>query len=1283
MENLNYNLIFYGLFFAILALGILFGYMRGFKKSIYSFIVMLIFYAIFFLTVDLVVSKLWYMSMPGLGSLLGQFSPELSNSTSLNQALPIILNQMLGDSLGPTLSNEEFLAFITSVSLLIVKIIYAFIYFTVVYLIYKFIFFIIRIIFLRTNKDDNVPKRRGLGALFGLLHGGLTLFFLLIILGGTMSISGNTLKLLPSNFKVAELDKVVSAYKSNLIVDTVELVGVKDASSNQVIPLNEYLFDTVFSFHYHDKKVSLRKEIGIAADIKGIYDQSDFNTTKNYSDITGDEVTAVFDKLSGSDLFTSVLPLGIEVAADYLDTDVTIPKEELYAIDWNTEVLQLGEVSVVAFNIINTAGIDNSDTDLETVTVNGDDVRDLFNSLSESKLVTLSAYVALEPLLEKAGSQTHNIITVPEGLVWEDEFKAIGLVAGAIVDTGVTIGDLESGDPALMISSLSDLDFTVILNSKIVSNALINIFSGAADVEGFNVFVVPQDIVWNDVLDDQGNITQSGELRNILNAVNEISQTADNFDFANLNIDIISEFTDDAIDAIFNSRVLVATVSTLITDMDLGNTPLVIPDSVFDTDHYIKKSELTALVSSARMVVTTLTCDEGDACQDTGFDVAKAFNLSDTDITTLLSSQIISSTIGNLIIDQGGTILTIPTSALTTIYIDTTPKNIVSNAEIKKLFKAVYALGITDLTNMTFDATIIKNLATVDDATVLDQTKADNIFNSDIIHATLSKMLLDLGSGASSVLDIPYKDINNVVIRYTDDTDYITTDELTAILKAVLVLNINDFAEVETLDVTNITNHIDVLLDSAIFHATISDQLLKLGPNIIKIPNEDEAGNAVKMLVGDTDQQTEFVTKNEIHAIVDSLKLLGITDISSFAGAFTLNNISTDVDQNTLLASASIHATISQKLLELDDQVLIVPLYKQDNVTKIQKTVDGTDFIEKTEIKSIINAFLAMDFGDLSSFGGTIDSSKFFAERDTILLSSSIQATLSSKILNDTGGQIIVPDSVRILESDVTYVDVDEIKAMMGALDELNLTDFTQIDINPSNVFTVDFDVLLESASIQATISDLILDHALDDTAAPGSDTLIVPLYFRENIQVDDVPKAQIKYPELHAILTSLQTLNVSNFEGAMNPTLITSMNDSELNTMLASGSIHVTIDNMLKGNNTINTKIPDLARDDYYDMTGITKVQEIIAFIKASDVFVSDFTNVTFNMSAVVNLSPAERGIVLDSMIVRNSITPEIEVTINTYGGYSIEATDYENNDVTTFFTKASILAMFDHINV
>ena len=163
-QDLDFVLYFNIAFFSILGLGMLFGFLRGLKKSIWSFFVTLIFYVIFFLTITQVVNLLWTINMPFLGGLLANVSPALSSATSLEEALPLLLSEFLPAELQTTLTNENFLELVTSIALFAVKLVYTILYFTVIQIVYRLIFWILRmIIFPSRKKTDKYKSKNSTG----------------------------------------------------------------------------------------------------------------------------------------------------------------------------------------------------------------------------------------------------------------------------------------------------------------------------------------------------------------------------------------------------------------------------------------------------------------------------------------------------------------------------------------------------------------------------------------------------------------------------------------------------------------------------------------------------------------------------------------------------------------------------------------------------------------------------------------------------------------------------------------------------------------------------------------------------------------------------------------------------------------------------------------------------------------------------------------------------------------------------------------------------------------
>ncbi|MFW5842110.1 MAG: hypothetical protein ACOCU2_02340 [Bacillota bacterium] len=1752
-------------FLSLIGFGALMGFLRGFRNSLYSLIVKVIFFGLFFLTIDVVVNQLWTLNIPQLGSLIGSFSPDAAGASSLSEALPIVLENLLGDQMADSATNEEILAFVTGLALFIVKIVYAIIYFTVFYALYRLIFFIVKLIIF--GKAEKNMTSRALGAGVGAANGALSVFITLIILGGVMSIAGSLVSIIDDTGTGAQvivyetvadetdpdqgestlpqdelnmLIDLVDAYENNEIVNAFETIQITDEQTGVKRGLNLYLFDSVFSFNYKENQISIRKELQLAAELVGTVYNSEYYTSNDLTDITSDEVQDVFNKLSQSDLFTSLIPLAIEVGADYseIDLDSYLAEQDidLYTISWDEEIQQLGGIAVVVVDIINHSAILEEGNDLETVSFSGEQVTDLFDALSDSGLMNLAAYVAMEPLLEQAGEDLQAVITVPEDLEWEDEFTAMGSVVSEIVDTGVTISDFNSGDPMDLFSTLSTVDFTVMTNSKIISHALVNVVNGAGGV-GLDVLVVPDDIEW---FDEDGNVVADSELEKILLSFNEIAAIAGTVDFDNLDLNVFNELDVDS-------------------------------------------------------------------------------------INVLIDSQVLESTIGSLIMDELSETLTIPLIAQKEILVDGSPMMIVRGTEVSDIFDAVKVLEIADFNNLEFDMSLLTSLAVndTDQSDVLDEDKADRLFASDIIHATLSETLFDLmdDTSDSDVLVVPYKNAADEDIQFVrDGIRYITRDEIVNVLAALIALELDDFDNIETLDIDKLIDKSDVFLDSAILHATVTDQLfdqaegesgfivvpyykaaengdpetaiqftvgegevdtetseskaytyiekteiialldslevleitsvtsfdgsLDLGllveetgvtpvldsailhasvskqildldesddpngliivphydesetlirihagatestekqtvfiekaeiqaminaidllladdqtiqdfsgdfdlgllveetgvtsvldsailhatiskqvidldesddPNgliivphytaldhsdpdtairlrvgngetddfgnnmetvfIIKdeiqaaingldllladgqsftdftgdvdlgvlveetgttpalnssilqatmskqiidlddyhtdpvngtivVPYEDELGNDIRLLVreGQTDPitaesiETEYLTKDEIQAVINGfmilfdtennfsefsgnidlsilvqddnadtvlnsalvrasmskqviklddtddvivvpyisgdgsttqlrleadydgdafeyivkdelidmifaidvlgegdiqtfdgnislstiydpdatpapiderdtlldssvihatisdqmtatssfiiptrdfddtkdieiqtsylthtndfidsdeirnmieiLDLFGIEEVNDFTGGFDLTVLDDTNGKNTLLSSAIMHATISDTLRSLDDDddVIILPNASQDTLTTVRHIVSSDLFVDDTEIGNLIDALLLMDYTDLDSFASEpLNSEKFFTSRDDLLLSHTIHATISNKMINETNDMLIVPNyendgvtEIRIENGSDLYVEIDEVKGVLDALEILNLEDFTNINIHPGNILEdgVDYNALVSgSVTIQATVAKSIIDIALDETAPFGSGQLIVPTFFRSSIDVGSGTETQIEQQELIDLLTGVEALGLTDFDSDFDATAITNMDESELDTLVTSGSIHISIDNMLRDNDAI--EIPDKAIvdtatasvEDYYDITAIdvTQTDEVVNFILAANKLVtggSDFTNVSFDITAISNLSTTDRDIVLTSMLVRATLTPEIEDAASLDPGYTLEASDYEDDDTTKFLTKQGVL---DYIN-
>ena len=1203
------------LFYVILGLAILVGYLRGMKKTLFAFISMLFFYLIFFLTINQVTQFLWTLEMPWLGNALGNIDPSLSTFTSFQNSIGDLLQFALGDTVNVGSQSQALLDLGVGLGMFVVKLLYTFLYFTVGLLIWKLLMFIIRLIILKKPQKGE-SKNRLFGAVFGALNGVMAVFVALIMLGGLMSVAESMITLVdatgnndiqlavPNRYETyqasqsviyladenptnsldemnASLKKMVDEYNANFLVKIANQITVTNPDTQETIPLHLNLFDSVLSFEYQEKTIAIRYELAVFSQVLSVFLESEYATTEVLSDITGDEIREVFEILSHSELITSILPVVIQVGADHFEQTLPITETELFAIDYETELANLGNIAGTLFDILNGAGVISGDGGVQDIEVDAELVREVFGDLGSSSIVVLLTETLLVPMISNQETGISLIITIPDEIDWETEYIAIGEVLAEVVDADISFQDLEAGDPQLFLSAASKVDLTVLMGSKIITNALVNILSGATDIELPSIFVIPSNVQWYDTVDEFGVVTENGELRNILLALNALTGALGEVDFNNFGLETISQMDDQTIDALFESRVLVASVSDLLFSQDLGGTLLVIPDEVFDSEGYLTKAELKAFAKSILLVVD-------DNITSSGFDIQQIMTLTSTDIDTLLSSKIIQATIGNLIFELENDQLLIPSEVTSSFLVNEVSVSVVNKTELKAFIQAIQSLNITD-------------------------------FNT-----------IDL-----------------------EDT-------------SLLLGNISE------------------LVPSKIIHASISNFILSIASGVISIPEEDINSSPILVTVS----ETTYIVESELTSLIAALDVLGISNPTTFSNSFTLAAFELEADQDILLSSAIMHATISKTMLDLGDQVLLIPETKEDGVTALKVTTgpveSQTTYVVKEEIKAIINALIAMNFTDLSSFGTEISSTLFFAERNTILLSSSFQATLSDKILSVSSGQLIVPDfddalnPIRNQVGDTLYIQLDELSNLLTALEAMGLTDLATFDVTPSALFQSDFNVVLTSYSMQATISKYLLDQALDESAPVGSTSLIVPNVFRETILVEGLNASQINKVELIRMLDGLELLNITNFADPMDASIITNLTTTELNTLFESGSMHVTTDNMLRGNTNISSQIPSLAETSLYGVTPITTVSELVTFIKVSTILTNstgDFTNAQIDYTFIASLTPSERDLVLDSMIVRNAMTIQLEAMMLADPlPYWPDNADYEESNPAYFLTESGI---------
>ncbi len=1299
------NLIFY----VILGIAILAGFLRGFKKSLFTFITMAIFYVVFFLTINQAVNILWNANLSFLGSYLSSVDASLANFTSFSASYESIIQVALGDTIDLSGVSSEFLDLAMGLMLFALKIVWTILYFTVILLLYKILCLIIRVIFFKSK--EGAAKNRGMGAVIGVLNGAMAVFVTLIMLGGIMSFTESavtllqetsqtpeTLNFVPRNDlyqasnsvlveaendeldgMIADLEATVEEFNNNIFVQLANSITTPSVIDENVeVPLHIDLFDKVLSFDYNDETIAFRYELAVFSNAAAVILSSDYYETQDITAITGDEIRTVFASLSESKLVVSLIPLGIELAAEHFDKTDLVDVDKLYdgTIDFEQELATLGSIAGALFDILNGAGFIGGEGSVDQVEITPQNVRDLFSDISGSDVIVMITETLLLPMLEDGEGNLSTIITVPADLDLEAEFLALGEIFAEIVEADIDFSELADADVSVLLNAVGQIDLTVLLDSQLVTEALINILSGEAEIEGLDMLSIPSGINWR----DQGGT--DGELRLILEALNAFIDIAGEVDFENLDINIIIDLDETEIQTFFASYIIRATVSDIINTLELGDTPLIFPDNVYDAQGYFTEYELKALVSAIKLILD-------DSATETSFDIFQVLSLTDTELDTLLGSDIIYATIGDFIYDMNTDILVVPQSVVTTVTVDSASVNVINKTELKAIFSALTILDITDFDSITFDAGIINTLenATEDD---IDEVKINGLLDSDIIHATVSDMIIELGVDNGGILVVPDDSVDGTDIIYQNGlVDFVASQEIIDILRALYSLDISNFDNIDLEDTSLLISKLSVLLESSIIHATVSDIILDLG-SAITLPEEDILNNDVIIQQG----TITYIDSLELENLLNSLELLGVTNPSTFTN-LTFSNLDTDTKRTELLKSAILHATISEQLLGLGSSLLTVP--QQDEAGNPLIFARGTgiyavDFVETEEVKAIIAAMIAMGFGDVDDLTTAITAQTFIDNMDLVLDSASLQATVSNIILVDAATSIIVPDldassaDLRIAYSDVTFIQAAELENFFTSVNALGIVDldFTSFSASLDDFDSVDFNVFFNSYIMQATVSDSFLAAAGDETAAAGTTQLLVPTTKTIAITVDSLNSELIEKAELINLINAFNAIGIGDYSDALDAGDINNLTEAQLDVILLSDSMHITIDNMLRGNPAINTDIPALAEDNTTYTITVTVKSEIKDFIIATQQFAGvDFTSVSFNVAAITGLTPGQRDVVLDSMIVRNILTDELEATMTADDPLDLywpANSDYEQNNPALFLKEAGINAVLSH---
>lgn len=495
-------------------------------------------------------------------------------------------------------------------------------------------------------------------------------------------------------------------------------------------------------------------------------------------------------------------------------------------------------------------------------------------------------------------------------------------------------------------------------------------------------------------------------------------------------------------------------------------------------------------------------------------------------------------------------------------------------------------------------------------------------------------------------------------------------------------LNLNDF------DVSNLSGIdetvIEILLDSKILEVSIGNVLYKNISELdfLVLPEKVISSSLVK------DEEKKYINKNETSKLLVVLKELNFVDFENFTD--DLEMFSQVGDLENVLDSSIVLATSSKMFLDLEENHshINIPNFNYEGGV-ISYYDKDTFFIEKNEILLFFEAIseAGVSYEDFSTNMFSFET--WTKNIEPLLNSSILHFIISHHFVNDDF--ILIPNEdekgnpilINTPDPEQNYIVKIELEKIFNSLKEIGKESFLDLSLEIEDfLYEVDYDIFLKSVSIRSTISDLILEKALDENLLPSpSLELVVLNEHRILLNKADGIFYTIEENELHNLMRGLSLIGID--DSLMIASSYNAFTQDDLDILLESISLHFTIDNQIKQNE--NLLIPNMAyyENNHYSFSNIITSQEIkkfiLAFSSLSNVLGEevDYRFDSFSLSQIHGADTEERDVILESKIVRNSLTEQIYVFLieNSIDPENyFEDTDYENDDKGNFLTKESI---------
>lgn len=539
-------------------------------------------------------------------------------------------------------------------------------------------------------------------------------------------------------------------------------------------------------------------------------------------------------------------------------------------------------------------------------------------------------------------------------------------------------------------------------------------------------------------------------------------------------------------------------------DGTISETPV---DEKVEGENYVVKLDF-----STNKLLSLLT-------SETLYDPA---NNNDINLTKLFNSDILRATITHILSSYTEDLIVVPKSAVassTECYVlnedgetETINVDVIKVEQFKSLIMAISDLEI-DVENMIsnpssiIDAFVENNKIKVKAKNVLTET---NSKYSSILHATISKFIIDFANDDDSLIVVPTEVLSN------QDENLIVSEELIKFIEALAIIG-TDVLD----DSTNNNEIIDIMLekviehnevlDSLIIRATLSDYLTS-GDVSIEIPNDayDTSIASVKVI-----KQEHII---DLLEAVDALKT--VSKNSSYSelldpGKLSVNTIKSaeSLKGNPISNSLLLRSLLTEKLVE--SNIVIPHIAKEKEVLTVEETHNLIISLEKILGNSTLNN---LDFDGLTL--------KAINTNKSIITESIIVRNIISEKLISQGDVLVIPSySYDYVNEDIKIIKKQEIVSLISCL-SIIVNENSSLDRIPTftnvNVDTIknNIDTVSKSLIVRATISEEMIDT---------NTLLIIPQRDVESAIKDHYVLTEESFVDLFNVLSIMDINDMNN----------------------------------------------------------------------------------------------------------------------------------------------------------